>query len=149
MEDIMIIITGILVVLMLLVIALYNRMDRLRFRLDRLMHHASDALDDWADICHELHPGSADAYRKARKNWEKLACLQQMVSVVTENNEEKLNIQEQLLDFCSQLRQLADRYNDTLDGSILGGFYRMLGFLRYTPLDFYPYIQLPTDKTDK
>ena len=141
MEDVLIILLGILAVAMIAVISLYNHMDRRRYRMDCLLRRVLPTLDDWADICQELHPGSADEYRQARKNWQKTACLQKMVETVTENSEEKLDLQEQLLDFCYQFRCLAETYNEALESGIFAKLYRALGFHPYAALDFYPHIR--------
>lgn len=141
MEDILIILLGILALAVIVVVSLYNNMDRLRYRLDTLLRRARPALDEWADMCQSLHPGSADEYRRARRNWQKTACLQKMVETVKENSEEKLNLQEELLDFCFQFRYMAEKYNDKLESSVFKKLYHVLGFRPYTPLDFYPHIR--------
>ena len=141
MEDVIIILLGILAVAVIAVISLYNHMDRQRYRMDCLLRRVRPMLDDWADICQDLHPGSADEYRRARKNWQKTACLQHMVETVTENSEEKLDLQEQLLDFCYQFRCIAEKYNEKLDTALFGKLYQTLGFHPYTVLDFYPHIR--------
>lgn len=140
MEDILIILLGLIALAVIAVVSLYNNMDRQRYRLDTLLRRAHPALDEWADICQSLHPGSADEYRRAKRNWQKMACLQQMVETVKENSEEKLDLQEQLLDFCFQFRYMADKYNEKLESSVFKKFYHALGFRPYTPLDFYPNI---------
>lgn len=142
MEDFIIIVIGIFVVIMLAVIGLYNGMDRRRYRMDCIFRRCQPALNDWADACEELQSGSSEEYRKARRIHEKLACLQKMIENVTENSEEKLELQEMLLDFCYQLRQLAEPYNERLSGPIFGSVYKVLGFKYYTPIDFYPHIQV-------
>lgn len=147
MEDFIIIVVAILVVIMLAVVGLYNGMDRRRYRMDCLFRRCQPALNDWADACEEIQPGCSQSYRKARRNWQKLECLQEMVGTVTDNSEEKLELQEMLLDFCYQFRQLAEPYNERLQGPILGELYRMLGFRHYTAIDFYPYIQ-PGNKAE-
>lgn len=141
MEDILILLIGILVLIMLALIAWYNHLDRLRFRLDRLLKGAMPALDDWADACEALHPGAAEGYRKAKRNWEKTACLQAMVETVAENSAKKLDIQEQLLDFCYQFRCLAEKYNEKLESALFGKLARAMGFRPYAVLDFYPHIR--------
>ena len=148
MEDFMIIVVAVLVVIMLAIIGLYNGMDRRRYRMDCMFRRCQAALNDWADACEELQNGSSGEYRRARRVWEKLAALQKMVETISENSEEKLEIQETLLDFCYQFRQLAEPYNEKLSGPILGGLYQTLGFRHYTPIDFYPHIQAGR-KTDQ
>lgn len=63
-----------------------------------------------------------------------------MVETVKENSEEKLNLQEELLDFCFQFRYMAEKYNDKLESSVFKKLYHVLGFRPYTPLDFHPHI---------
>lgn len=141
MEDVLIVLIGIAFALVIAVISLYNHLDRYRYRLDIMIRRARPALDEWADICESLHPHSADAYRRAKRDWKKMEYLQQMAETVKENNEEKLELQEQLLEFCYQFRIMAEKYNEKLNSSLFGAFYRLLGFKPCTILDFYPNIQ--------
>lgn len=147
MEDIFVILMGLLALAVIAVISLYNHMDRQRYRLDCLLRRARPALDEWAEICQSLQPGAADEYFRARRNWQKTACLQQMVETVKENSEEKLDLQEQLLDFCYQFRFIAEKYNEKLASSVFAKLYGVLGFKPYTVLDFYPHIR--PEKTEK
>lgn len=149
MDSFVAILMAIFAVCMLVVIAIYNNMDRMRFRLDRMLKGAKPALDDWAEACEELQPGCAAEYRKAKQNWKRTACLQEMVTQVPENSEEKLDIQEQLLDFCSRYSQMAFSYNKKIEDPISGKLVQLLGFKPYTPLDFYPDIQVPLRKKDE
>lgn len=149
MDSFVAIVMAILAVCMLVLIAIYNNLDRMRFRLDRMLKGAWPALNDWADACEELKPGSAAEYRKARQNWKRTACLQEMVTQVPENSEEKLDIQEQLLDFCYRYSQMAYNYNKKIEDPITGKLVQLLGFKPYTPLDFYPDIQVPKKNEEK
>lgn len=141
MEDILIILLGVLALTVIVLVSLYNNMDRLRYRLDTLLRRARPALDEWVDICHSLHPGSGDEYRQAKRNWQKTACLQKMVETVKENSEEKLTLQEDLLDFCYQFRYMAEKYNEKLESSVFNKLYYAMGFRPYAVLDFYPDIR--------
>lgn len=134
---------------MLIVIAVYNRLDRLRFRMDRMLKDAWPHLDVWARICEELQPGCSAEYRKAKPNWKRTACLQDMILNVTENSEEKLDLQVQLLDFCYRYSQLAYNYNRKLEDPLTGKLAQLLGFKPYTPLDFYPGVDVPLKKREE
>ncbi len=149
MDSFVAIVMAILAVCMLVLIAIYNNLDRMRFRLDRMLKGAWPALNDWADACEELKPGSAAEYRKARQNWKRTACLQEMVRQVTENSEEKLDIQEALLEFCHRYSQMTLSYNKKIEDPITGKLARLMGFKPYTPLDFYPDIQVPKKNEEK
>ena len=92
MDSFIAIVLAILAICMLVLIAIYNDMDRRRFRLDRMLKGAWPALNDWVEACEELRPGCAAEYRKAKQNWKRTACLQDMVTQVPENSEEKLDI---------------------------------------------------------
>lgn len=149
MDSFIAIVLAILAICMLVLIAIYNDMDRRRFRLDRMLKGAWPALNDWVEACEELRPGCAAEYRKAKQNWKRTACLQDMVTQVPENSEEKLDIQEQLLDFCYRYSQMAMGYNKKIEDPIGGKLVQLLGFKPYAPLDFYPDVQVPQWKRDE
>ncbi len=148
MDNFLIILTALLCAVMIGVILIYNNLDRKRFYMDRSLKGAQPQLDKWAKLCGELSPGSDEAYFQAKTNAERLACIEQMVSTVTENTPEKLELQEDMLDFCYSFNQLADRYNDRLDNALLGPIARRLRFRPYCAIDFYPLIKAPEDPTE-
>ncbi len=148
MDSFLIILLGILVLAMLALIAYYNHLDRLRFRLDRLLKGAKPALEDWVEECEALQRGVSAAYKAAKGNWRKTACLQAMVTECRANSEEKLDIQEQMLEFCYRYSQLAEQYNQKLD-TAGGQLARLLGFQPYSILDFYPDVHLPQGEKKK
>lgn len=149
MENAIVILLSVLAVFMLLVIALYNHLDRLRFRLDRNLHHARKDLAEWVALCAELKPGCDSDWRKAKHNWQKTACLQALVLEMKDlNSPEKLDAQEALLEFCYLYSDMARRYNARLESPLLGRAARLLGFRPYTPLDFYPDVKLPGSENE-
>lgn len=143
MEDFFVILLSLVAIAVLVLIGVYNSLDRLRFRLDRMLKSARPALNDWAEECERLQPGVAAAYRAARPNWKKIACLKEMVDACSANSEEKLEIQEQLLDFCYRYSELAEKYNQKVTAPLTGWLARFLGFRPYAPLDFYPDVTVP------
>ncbi len=138
MDQFTAILMAIFAIVMLILIGIYNKADSQRFRLDRFLKKEQEALDAWAAACEELQPGSSSAYRAAKKNWQRTACLQQMVQQVQENSEEKLELQEQLLEFCCIYSRMAGDYNKKLEDPVQGKLLQRLGFRPYTALDFYP-----------
>ena len=138
MTDFLIILVAIIVFLLIILIFLYNRLDRKRFYLDRNLKKNRDALDQWVRACDKISPGSGTEYFSAKKNHEKLACIEKLVRSVQKDSEEKLEIQESLLDFGAYFNELAAGYNHTLENSPLRKIYAFLGFKRYPPIEFYP-----------
>lgn len=148
MDNFIAIVLALLAVCMLAVIAVYNRLDRLRFRLDTMLKRARPGLEDWIEACEALQPGCADAYRQARRNWQRTACLQDMVAAVKENSEEKLDAQEALLDFCYRYSRMAESYNKSITAPLIARLAKVMGFRPYAPLDFYPDVTVPRPKKD-
>lgn len=138
MNQITAILMAIFAIAALILIGIYNKADSQRFRLDRMLHKERELLDAWVTACERLQPGSSAAYRGTKKNWERTAFLQQMVLDVTENSEEKLELQERLLEFCYSFRQQVERFNKKLSDPTQGKLLKVLGFRPYTAPDFYP-----------
>lgn len=149
MDSFVAILMALFAVCMLVVIGIYNNLDRLRFRLDRMLKGAWPALNDWVEECEALQPGVAAEYKAARPNWKKTQCLQAMVLACRENSEEKLDIQESLLDFCYRYSQMTEKYNRKVTDPLTGGLARLLGFRPYTPLDFYPDVTVPQPEKEE
>lgn len=142
MQNIIIVLLAILSVAMIVLIAIYNGLDRMRFFMDRLLKAVEPGLDDWVDACEALRPGCGEAYRSAKKNWERTAILHDLIDTVREDSEEKQDAQEALLDFCHSYNAVAERYNARLAGA-LGQVASRMGFHPYGELDFYPGVRLP------
>lgn len=123
---------------MLVVVFIYNGLDRRRFHLERMFKRNKEQLDDWVRACEKLAPNCGEAYFAAKKLPEQMECLRKIVRQVRENSEEKLDIQEQLLDFCYHFSRMADEYDGKLQSPVTGGVARLLGFKAVGGLDFYP-----------
>ena len=138
MDQITAVLMAIFAICLLIVIGVYNKADSQRFRLDRALKREKEALEAWVAECERLQPGAAEKYRGAKKNWQKTACLQEMVTEVKENSERKLELQEQLFDFCYSYDRMAETYNKRVQDPFQGKILAVLGFRPYTPLDFFP-----------
>lgn len=149
MDNFIAIVMSVLAICMLVVIAIYNNLDRLRFRLDTMLRRANPELEDWLEACEALQPGCTREYRQTKRNWQRSACLQALVSEVTENSEDKLDAQEALLDFCYRYSQMAEKYNRKVTDPVTGGLARLLGFRPYALLDFYPDVTVPRPDGDE
>ena len=140
MEDVWIILVGLLVVLMLAVIFVYNHYDRLRFRLERCYHAAREPLDQWVRLCAEQRGGDDAGYSRCRKLADKTACIRALVES-TETGEEKLTVQESLLEFCGSFNFQAEKYDRQLTTTLSGRLAGLLGFCPVGKIDFYPDIR--------
>ena len=147
MTDFLIILGALASLAVIAVILFYNRLDRLRFYMERQILAARPKLDAWAACCGELSPGADAAYQKARKGWEITAAVRDLAAAVTRNTDQKLSLQEELLDFCHGYNSLAERYDRTLEGKITGRLAALLGFRPYAVLDFYPDVFTPGGKS--
>lgn len=147
MENVMIAAMGLVAAAMLAVIFVYNGLDRRRFHLERMVKRHKEGLDGWARACEALRPGCAKAYFAARRLPDQMRCLRQMTQDVTENSEDKLDWQEQLLDFCYNFSQMADDYDRRLERPVIGKLGRLLGFRPVGGLDFYPDVTI--EKTEQ
>ena len=140
MEDVWIILVGLLVILMLAVIFVYNHYDRLRFRLERCYHAAREPLDQWVRLCAEQRGGDDAGYSRCRNLADKTACIRALVES-TETGEEKLTVQESLLEFCGSFNFQAEKYNRQLTTTLSGRLAGLLGFRPVGKIDFYPDIR--------
>lgn len=147
MENVMIAGMGLLAAAMLVVIFVYNGLDRRRFHLERMVKRHKEGLDEWAQACEALRPGCAREYFAARKLPDQLRCLRQMAQETPENSDDKLDAQERLLDFCYNFSQMADDYDRRLERPLIGKLGRLLGFRPVGGLDFYP--DVSTGKEEK
>lgn len=138
MENVIILLMTLVMVAMLIVIFVYNGLDRRRFRLERLFKRNKVALDDWVRACEQIRPDCGKAYFAAKKLPEQMERLRQIVQEVRENSEDKLDIQEQLLDFCYHFSRMAADYDRRLESPLTGWLARLLGFKAVGGLDFYP-----------
>ena len=148
MEDVLIILGAVLSLAVIVLIGLYNHLDRLRFHMDRLLAGAADGLDAWVACCEALSPGCGEAYHAAKKNWARTACLRDLAEGVRGSSEAKLSAQIELLEFCHRYNDLAERFNRWLDAPLAGRLAARLGFRPYAPLDFYPDVPRPQVKQE-
>ncbi len=146
MDQFTAILMAIFALAVLLVIGVYNKADSRRFRLDRLLNRERAAIEAWVAECERLQAGASADYRASKKNWQRSACLQAMVGAVKENSEKKLELQEQLLDFCYSFRLAAQEYNKKLEDPLTGKLLHLMGFRPYTALDFYPDVVVAKDE---
>lgn len=146
MEDVMIVLIALLCAAVIALIAVYSYLDRRRFYMDRLIQSARPALDRWARACGALSPGADGPYFQARRNWERTACLRRLVEEVPGSSPEKLEAQEDLLEFCHRYNKLAQRYDQTVQSPLLAPAARLFRFRPYGQLDFYPDVRLQKDR---
>ncbi len=138
MENVGIILITLVVLAMLIVIFIYNYLDRRRFHLERMFKGHKALLDEWVRACEQLRPGCGGAYFAAKKLPEQMECLRALVQSVTENSEDKLERQEELLDFCYNFTSMSAGYDRALARPLIGKVGRLLGFRPVGGLDFYP-----------
>ena len=141
MEDFLIILGALVVVLVLAVIFVYNHYDRLRFHLERCYFAAKEPLNQWVRICAELRGGDDAGYSRCKKLADKTACIRELVES-TENSEEKLSLQESLLEFCGSFNFQAEKYDHQLEATLSGRLAGLLGVRPIGKIDFYPDIRL-------
>lgn len=138
MENFLIILACVAVCMVLACIFIYNYFDRLRFRMERQLKYRMEDLEKWASLCGALEPGSDQAFRAAKKLPDRMQSLAGMAQSVKTNSEEKLDLQESLLEFCFTYNETAEHYNARLTWPVLGAIARRLGFRHFAKLDFYP-----------
>ena len=143
MENVLIILIAVAAAAFIVVSIIYNSLDRMRFYMDQMLKRIKPTLEEWAEDCGKAQPGSADAYRAARKNWEKTACLREMAEKVPSASERQRALRDELMELCTGYNSMAERYNERREGPILGKIAEKLRFRPYAVLDFYPDVQLP------
>lgn len=138
MENAIILLMTAVMVAMLVLIFVYNRFDRQRFHLERLFGRNKAKMDEWVRACEALKPGCGKAYFAAKKLPEQTEQLRAIAQSVTENSGEKLDLQEQLLDFCYHFTMMAGEYDRMLESPLTGKIAQWMRFRRVGGLDFYP-----------
>jgi hypothetical protein len=118
-------------------VSAYNTLDKLRFFLKRTFQKAQDELDSWVLACEKIKPGCGQKYFSTKNFMEKSAYICEIIESVSEDTEEKLNIQESLLDFCLHYRQMAKLYNEKLKKPILRQVAKLFRFKPCPIIDFY------------
>lgn len=141
MEEFWILLGVLAVVLMLALIFVYNHYDRLRFHLERYYAGAKKPLQQWVQACATLRGGDDAGYSHCKKLSDKTACLRTLVETTADNSDEKLDLQESLLEFCGSFNFLAEKYNSQLENRLSGKLAKHLGFRPIEKIDFYPEIK--------
>ena len=127
MEDILTILAALAVLAMVAVIMVYNHFDRYSFRIERLLRHYREPLDDWARECAQLLPGCGDGYFSARNPRARVECLRQMADAVRAGSGRLPEPSEHVSDFLSSYNMLAESYDRQLGSVLLGPVGRLTG----------------------
>ena len=143
MESVLVILIAIAALLFIIVSAIYNSLDRMRFFMDRMLKRLKPQIDEWAEECEREDPGCADAYFAAKKNWEKTACLRDLAAAASGGSEKKLSMQDELMEMFTSYNSMAERYNAKLENPFFSKVASLLRFQPYAVVDFYPDVTMP------
>ena len=136
MENILTALTALAVLVIVTVILIYNRFDRFNFRIEQLLKHYREPLDDWVRECGELVPGCDEAYFKAKRPRARVECIRQMIKDVKAGSGEVPEPSGYIADFRSSYNALAEGYDRQLASVLLGPVGRLTGQRPWGKLDF-------------
>jgi len=135
-EKITLVLWLVAVVALICGITAYNNLDKLRFFLKRAFQSAQSELDSWVEACEKISPGCGQKYFATKNFMKKSAFICEIIENVKEDTDEKLDIEESLLDFCIRYRELANMYNEKLKKPLYKQVAALLKFKPCPVIDF-------------